>query len=73
MTLESVFLLTQVTMGQLSDDLAAGSKLLSKIETCTEKTQLHKAVWDQVLVQCPSLKLYIVFDFFSFVKKIEKN
>ena len=35
-------------MGQVGADLTAASTLLAKIEACTEKTPLHKAVWDQV-------------------------
>jgi hypothetical protein len=30
--------------------LAAANSLLVKVEACTEKTPLHKTVWDQVWV-----------------------
>jgi hypothetical protein len=41
-------LILKVSLDQLNADLGVANGILVKIEACTEKTPLHKTVWDQV-------------------------
>jgi hypothetical protein len=41
-------LIQKVSLDQLKADLGVANGILVKIEACTEKTPLHKTVWDQV-------------------------
>jgi hypothetical protein len=43
-------LILKVSLDQLKADLGVANGILVKIEACTEKTPLHKTVWDQVLL-----------------------